>query len=141
MKIKNVLIAALVATSFFSGMAYAAGKDKAGIKMEESVHDFGIIKEDGGPVSHEFQFVNDGDANLVIFGAQVECGCTTPEFPRQPIAPGKKGKIKVTYNPLGRPGSFDKVVTIKSNGKSGKVRLKVKGRVNAQERLTSYAIR
>ena len=63
------------------------------------------------------------------FSATAECGCTKPVFPKQPIAPGKNGVIKVTYNPIGRPGAFDKVVTIKTNGKPGKVRLKIRGTV------------
>lgn len=102
---------------------------KASITFKETVHNFGNVREDGGPVSCEFEFENAGNANLVIVSATAECGCTTPEFPKQPVAPGKKGKIKVTYNPLGRPGGFDKVVTVKTNGKPGKVRLKVRGTV------------
>lgn len=109
--------------------ATASSKEKASISFGETIHNFGNIKEDGGPVSCEFEFVNTGGANLVVISATAECGCTTPEFPKQPIGPGKKGKIKVTYNPLGRPGGFDKVVTVKTNGKPSKVRLKVRGSV------------
>lgn len=102
---------------------------KASITFKETVHNFGNVREDGGPVSCELVFENTGNANLVIVSATAECGCTMPEFPKEPIAPGKKGKIKVIYNPLGRPGGFDKVVTVKTNGKPGKVRLKVRGTV------------
>ncbi len=111
------------------GTDLAAGKEKASMKFKETVHNFGTIKEDGGSVTCEFPFVNDGKANLVVFSATAECGCTKPVFPKQPIAPGKNGVIKVTYNPIGRPGAFDKVVTIKTNGKPGKVRLKIRGTV------------
>ena len=111
------------------GTALAAGKEKASMKFKETVHNFGTIKEDGGSVTCEFPIVNDGKANLVVFSATAECGCTKPVFPKQPIAPGKNGVIKVTYNPIGRPGAFDKVVTIKTNGKPGKVRLKIRGTV------------
>lgn len=106
---------------------------KSSIRFKETVYNFGNVREDGGPVSYEFQFENAGNGNLVIINATAECGCTIPEFPKEPIGPGKKGKIKVTYNPLGRPGGFDKVVTVKTNGKPGKVHLKVRGTVIPKE--------
>lgn len=103
-------------------------------RFTEQTFDFGMIKEKGGAVSHEFDFVNVGNGNLVIIEATAECGCTRPEYPKNPIAPGKKGKIKVTYNPIGRPGAFDKVVTVKTNGKPKKVRLKIRGTVVPDKR-------
>lgn len=108
---------------------YGVSKEKAEMKFSETVHDFGAVKEGGGPVSVEFPFTNTGGANLVVYEAKADCGCTTPDYPKAPIPPGKGGKIKVTYNPLGRPGAFDKVITIKTNGKPGKVRLKIRGNV------------
>ena len=96
------------------------------IKFTEQVWDFGTIKNDR-PASHDFEFINDGDGNLVIVDATAECGCTRPEFSDKPVVPGKKGKVKVTYNPIGRPGSFEKTVTIKTNGNPRKVRLKIRG--------------
>lgn len=107
----------------------AKNKEKAAIKFEQTTHDFGMIKEDGGPVTYEFKFKNEGDGNLIIYNAKAECGCTTPEYPKAPIAPGKTGVIKVTYNPLGRPGGFTRVVTVKANGNPSKVNLKIKGTV------------
>lgn len=98
------------------------------IKFTERIYDFGIIPNDR-PASHDFEFINDGDANLVIVDATAECGCTRPEFSEKPIAPGKKSKVKVTYNPVGRPGSFEKTVTVKTNGNPRKVRLKIRGTV------------
>lgn len=107
----------------------AAEKEKGSIKFESTSYDFGMINESGGPVTHEFVFTNTGKGNLVIHSAKAECGCTTPEYPEQPIAPGKSGKIKVTYNPLGRPGGFTKVVTVRTNGSPSKVTLKIRGTV------------
>lgn len=106
-----------------------AGK-KAEIKFAEQTYNFGTIPEHGGKVSHSFEFTNTGDANLVIIDAKADCGCTVPEYPTAPIAPGRKGKIKVTYNPLYRPGAFNKVITIKTNGKQKKTRIKISGTVN-----------
>lgn len=109
--------------------AMAKEKTQAKISFAEKNHNFGIIKEDGGPVSHEFEFLNDGTGNLIIYEASAQCGCTKPEFPKSPVAPGKKGKIKVTYNPIGRPGPFEKTVTVKTNAKGGKARIKISGNV------------
>lgn len=103
---------------------------EAKIEFAEKVYDFGVIKEKGGNVSHDFEFVNNGDGNLLILKATAECGCTKPSFPQKAIAPGKRGKIHVSYNPLGRPGGFEKVVTVTSNGKPRKVRLKIRGTVS-----------
>lgn len=119
----------LLSVSMGSEMSAAKESSKAEMTFEETVYDFGAIKESGGPVSIEFPFTNTGGSNLVVYEAKAECGCTTPEYPKAPVAPGKTGKIKVTYNPLGRPGIFEKVITVKSNGRKSKVRLKIRGSV------------
>jgi len=111
------------------GLAVAAGKGKPAIKFSEYRIDLGTVKEKGGPVSCEFMFTNTGNANLIIIDAKATCGCTRPEYPQKPIAPGKSGKIKVTYNPLGRPGPIDRTVTVTTNGKPKKVRLHIGGNV------------
>lgn len=123
------ILAVLFAVMACAAVAEAKDNNKACIKFKETVYNFGNVREEGGPVSCEFEFENTGKGNLVIINATAECGCTMPDFPKQPVAPGKTGKIKVTYNPLGRPGGFDKVVTVKTNGKPGKVSLKVRGTV------------
>ena len=92
-------------------------------------HDFGTIKEEGGPVSCTFEFTNTGDKPLLIIDATASCGCTRPEFPTKPIKPGKKGKIKVTYSPIGRPGAFKKTVKVKTNGKERTISLQIEGTV------------
>lgn len=125
-----VAMAAIAALCFI--MPAQAKTNKEGspsIRFLSKDYNFGVIQESKGPVSCEFEFVNDGDANLVIIDATAECGCTRPEFPKKPIAPGKKGKIKVTYNPAARPGSFNKKVTVRTNGNPSKSYLKIKGNV------------
>lgn len=114
--------------------AEAKKKGPAGITFAETTYNFGTIAETKGVVSHQFEFTNTGDKPLVIVDATAECGCTTPEFPVTPIQPGKKGVIKVTYNPLGRPGGFTKAVTVKTNGKPKKARIYIKGVVNPNKR-------
>ena len=83
----------------------AAGKG-AEMTFNEKTHDFGTIKEANGPVTHTFEFTNTGGEPLVIINVNASCGCTRPEYPKEPIMPGKKGKVKVTFNPAGRPGEF-----------------------------------
>lgn len=135
--VKNILgvaLVALVAMAIFALPAEAKKKNKdnvgeAKIEFAEKVYDFGTIKEKAGAVSHDFEFTNKGDGNLVILKATAECGCTRPKYPDSPVAPGKSGKLKVTYNPAGRPGHFDKVVTVTTNGNPRKVRIKIRGNV------------
>lgn len=126
-KILTICLALLLT----AGFAYAKKSKSEGtgsIKFAETVWDFGTIKNDR-PAVHEFEFTNNGDGNLVIVDATAECGCTRPEWPEKPIAPGKKGKVKVSYNPIGRPGSFEKTVTVKTNGSPKKARIKIRGTV------------
>ncbi len=94
------------------------------------VHDFGTVKE-GPAAEYNFEFKNVGKEPLIISNAQASCGCTTPEWPKEPILPGKKGKILVRYNTQGRPGPIDKTVWITSNAVSDKDRyeLRIKGTV------------
>ena len=108
---------------------FAADKTKGQIKFEETTFDFGNIKEDGGKVTHEFKFINEGKDPVKITDARAECGCTTPEYPKGEIKPGESGVIKVTYNPLGRPGGFTKVVRVRCTGNPGKINLKIRGTV------------
>ena len=92
-------------------------------------HDFGTIKEANGPVSCNFEFTNTGNKPLLIIDATASCGCTRPEYPSKPIKPGKKGKIKVTFSPIGRPGAFRKTVKIKTNGMERTTVLRIQGTV------------
>jgi hypothetical protein len=81
------------------------------IKFDKIAYAFGKV-EKGKPVSVEFKFTNPGKKPLIIEDATAECGCTKPEFPKQPIMPGKTGVIKVTYDAK-EGGNFTKKVTVK----------------------------
>src|SRR5690606_26227731 len=99
-------------------------------------HDFGTLKE--GPVAeHIFEFTNTGKEPLIIQGATASCGCTTPEWPKEPILPGKSGKITVRYNTQGRVAPFNKEVYIQSNafvpGGKERYELHIKGTVVAAD--------
>ena len=84
------------------------------IVFEEEFHDFGEVTE-GLVVEHVFSFKNEGEGPLIISNAQGSCGCTVPVWPRQPIAPGATGEIKVSFNSTGRAGKQDKRVTLTTN--------------------------
>lgn len=84
------------------------------IKFEEEVFDFGRITQ-GERVSHAFVFKNTGKKNLIISGASGSCGCTVPEWPKEPILPGAEGKINVVFNSEGKSGLQEKTVTIVTN--------------------------
>lgn len=124
MKKAIILLIALVAT-----VCSVKAEDKVPVVVfEETTHDFGMIKEEGGPVSCIFTFINEGEAPLVIISASAQCGCTRPSFPQSPINPGKKGEIKVTFHPQGRPGEFIKEVKVKTNDKKHRTtKLKIMG--------------
>lgn len=100
------------------------------IKFEKLEHDFGTLKQDA-PCSVEFKLTNTGKAPLILAEAKPSCGCTTPEFPKEPIAPGKSASITVKYDSH-RVGFFDKTVTVTSNAVSTpEVTLKIKGTIDA----------
>ena len=110
-------------------IASAAFAQKPVIEFEKKVHDFARFKEEDGKVLYEFKFTNKGDSPLVINRVTASCGCTTPNWSKEPIMPGKTGKIVAEYNPLGRPGVFSKSITVYSNAADAQVNLLIKGDV------------
>jgi Protein of unknown function (DUF1573). len=97
----------------------AAPKPPTTLKAENmsfkaEVHDFGTIPE-GPAAEHEFVFTNTGKEPINIESVHASCGCTTPSYSKEPILPGKAGKIKASYNTVGRPNSFTKTITVTSN--------------------------
>ncbi len=115
--------------------AGAAAQKTASIRFEHSLWDFGTIKEDGGEVSHIFRFTNGGNAPLVIENVETSCGCTTTDFSRKPVMPGGGGQITVVYDPFGRPGPFNKTVTVQAN--NGAIRAVISILGNVAERVRS----
>lgn len=101
----------------------------AQIEFAKEVHDYGTI-ENGADGSCEFKFKNTGTAPLIIQDAKGSCGCTVPSWPREPIAPGASGSIKVKYDTK-RTGPINKSVTITSNASNTPVKVvRIKGTVN-----------
>ncbi len=98
------------------------------VEFDETEFDFGVV-EDGEKVSHVYKFTNTGNEPLVITNAKGSCGCTVPSWPKEPIAPGDKGEIKVEFNSKGKKGKQTKRVTIDANIPNGQTFLTIKGEV------------
>ena len=94
-----------------------SSSEKSGMpefNFEKELHDFGQLV-DGEKVSYSFKFTNSGDAPLIISNAKGSCGCTVPNWSRDPIAPGESGSIDVTFNSSGRSGKQNKAITLTAN--------------------------
>ena len=105
---------------------------QAVIKFEKEEHDFGTLLQ-GEVVSYSFHFSNTGNAPLLISEVGSSCGCTVGDYPREPIAPGKSGVIKVTYNSSGHHGFQSRYLTVMSNTIPAKTTLRIKGQVKTPD--------
>ena len=118
----------------FCGMNVALAQKPAEIKFDKLTHDFGTFSEKNPVVSCTFTFTNVGETALVINQAVSSCGCTVPEYTKNPIQPGEKGEIKVTYNGTGKlPGHFKKSITVRTNGAVEMTRLYIEGEMTKAE--------
>lgn len=97
--------------------------------FEKSAHDFGTVREDVGLVEYDFFFINTGNIPLKIENVKASCGCTTPAWTKDDIIPGDSGFIKIQYNPLNRPGPFNKTITVTSNAEPNVSVLAIEGNV------------
>lgn len=93
----------------------AAKMPKTTIEFAETKHDFGTIKEGEKP-RHTYKFKNTGANPLLISKVTVGCGCTTPFFSKEPIAPGGEGEIVIEFNSKGKEGHQEKSAIVHSNG-------------------------
>ncbi len=119
----------MMAVLLFACVSFASAQDnQAQIKFDKVSHDFGTFSESNPVQECVFTFTNVGQAPLIINQAVASCGCTVPSYTKEPIAPGKTGAIKVTYNGKGKfPGHFKKSITVRTNGKPEMSRLYVEG--------------
>lgn len=104
------------------------------MQFAETTYSFEQIREDGGQVTHKFIFRNTGDAPVVIEHVGSSCGCTVSDWSKAPVLPGQEGYVSGTYNPLGRPGSFTKSLTVTANANPGRVVLYLTGNVTPRAR-------
>ena len=99
-------------------------------KFEKEVYDFGEIKE-GEKVTYDFKFKNIGNSPLIISSATATCGCTIPEYPKEPLSPGAEGFIRVVFNSAGKAGIQNKIVSITANTVPSLTELNILGNVMA----------
>ena len=107
---KQLLTLSFILFSFFNSFS-----QKSEIVFETLEYNFGDIQENKGKVSHKFSFTNNGKESIRILTVKPSCGCTTPNWSKDEIKPGKKGFIIAEYNPKGRPGVFRKSLSVITN--------------------------
>ena len=129
-------VVALLSVSLFA-------QQKKMVEFDKPIHDFGKIVEgqgNGGKGTAGFKFTNIGTTPIFIESARASCGCTTPSVDSsKPIAPGGTGEIPVTYNTIGRPGTFNKSVTVTFKNASGETtseNIFIRGEVTPQNQVT-----
>ena len=133
---KKLLVALLLASASTlyaqdkAAAPAAENKNQAEFKFDVEEYNFGSVKQ-GESVSYEFSFTNVGKEPLIITNASGSCGCTVPEWPKEPLKKGDKANIKVTFNSTGKFGMQDKTITIVSNAKGGNKTLHLKGNVES----------
>ena len=113
-----------------AGAAHAQGV----MQFTTDSHDFGNVPE-GTMATHEFKFKNTGNQPVIIANVQASCGCTTPDWTKTPVLPGKMGVIKAMYSSAGRPGVFNKTVTVTSNATEASKVLSIKGTVLTKDQI------
>ena len=117
--------------------AIFAQQEGPAISWTQTVHDFGIFKEEAGVQTATFEFVNTGNAPLFITNVKASCGCTSPEWSKEPVQPGSKGYVKAAYNPAGRPGKFNKSITVTTNEFQPTSVLRITGDVTPKQASTN----
>lgn len=123
---KKLFTLLLIAISASAAQSQPALPVQEEIVLKETGFDFGKIPQ-GKPVYHYFEVMNNGKGPMVISNVQTTCGCTTPEWSKEPIAPGGNTKIKVGYNAAAE-GNFEKFITLTYNQNLSK-QLSIKGTV------------
>ncbi len=99
------------------------------IQFQDKTHDFGEIAESNGLAVYEFSFLNKSARPVKILAVQPSCGCTTPGWSKEPVAPGKTGFIKASFDPHGRPGYFNKSLSVTTDLDGNAIVLQIKGTV------------
>ena len=124
---RRCLFLSVFLASFFFAGAQTTTESPDALKLKETEHDFAKIPQ-GKPVYYTFEIVNTGTTPLRLDDVHASCGCTTPEWSREPIAPGATAQIRVGYNAAAE-GAFDKVINIAYNNSTLSKQLKIKGTV------------
>jgi hypothetical protein len=106
------------------------GQQSRPLKFQEEIHDFGYVNQVGGPVTYSFQFANTSNRPIKILSVQASCGCTTPDWTKEPVEAGGSGFVQASFEPKGRPGYFNKSLTVTTDFDSNPIILQIKGQVS-----------
>jgi len=109
----------------------------ADAKWLSTDYNFGTFNEDTGKATCEFKVVNTGNEPLVITGVRVQCGCTSPRYSADPVAPGDTASVTVNYDPTGRPGRFSKKIYVDTNTDPRRATLVISGTVIAARKTVA----
>ena len=104
----------VILTIFLAGL-HCFAQDAPLIDFKTTEWDFGTFREEAGPQKHRFEFTNKGKGALKVSNVQASCGCTTPGWSKEEVKPGQTGYVEAEYNPQGRPGTFEKTLTVSTN--------------------------
>ncbi|MCU0420368.1 MAG: DUF1573 domain-containing protein [Cyclobacteriaceae bacterium] len=99
------------------------------LQFQEKTHDFGEVEEEEGIITYDFVFTNMSPRPVKIVSVNASCGCTTPDWTKDPVAVGKTGFVRVNFDPAGRPGYFNKSLTLVTDSHQTPVTLQIKGNV------------
>ena len=128
----SILFVLIVGTLFAQESAvFEEPKNGPKIVFSEDRHEFGDIIQ-GDVIEHVFEFTNSGNAPLVLQDVKTTCGCTVPEWPRTPLAPGATAELKVKFNSAGKIGIQNKVITVISNATNQTSRVMIVTNVNSK---------
>lgn len=141
---RRLFVAFLALVSAAIAVAQPADTTATSLVFEEVEWNFGRIEEDGGKVSHTFGYTNTAPHPVSIERVYTSCGCTTGDYSRRPLKAGASEQFTVTFDPDGRPGRFDKRITIVYDQGRGRTILRikgvVKGRKRSEEDIYPYAL-
>ncbi len=122
----NAILSLIINVLFISAAVCQINKV---IAFDEASFNFGEIQESEGSVEHEFTFTNLGNHVIKILGVKASCGCTSTGWTRQEVGPGEKGYVKAMYNPINRPGPFNKSLTVTTSATPKTIVLRIQGKV------------
>ncbi len=131
------ILSTILLITIFSSVSFVSAQLGPSIKFATEKYDFKTIKEDDGPAKCNFHFTNVGDQPLKLTGVRPGCGCTTSDWTKEEVQPGKKGFISATYNPKNRPGPFHKAISVETNDpKHPRIILFIAGDVTPRKKTT-----
>lgn len=130
---RKLIISAIIAIA-----AMACAKAQENVRWLQTTYDFGAFPEDCEKTEAIFNLVNDGPDSVAIISAAATCGCTTPTYDQDAIAPGDTARVRVTYNPEGRPGRFEKQVYVRTTASHERQKLTIKGVVIGNDKTIGH---